>query len=79
MGGQGVVICYKEIAMTAFLHFYKILHGTEIISKVQVAGRPDSTYYDFHIRVDVFQHRAKLMRVLLSAQAASGGKISKLW
>jgi hypothetical protein len=43
-----MIIGNKEIAIIGLLHFYKILHGPEIIPEVKVARRPDSAYNCLH-------------------------------
>jgi hypothetical protein len=48
MRGERVVIGNKKKASVLMLHFDEILHGTKIISKMQISGGANAADYCFH-------------------------------
>ena len=48
MCGQAVPVGNEVHAVIFVLHLHEAFHRSEIVAKVQVARRPDSTYYFFH-------------------------------
>jgi hypothetical protein len=55
MGGKGVIVGNKKVAMMLMLHLDEVPEGPDIIAQVKVSGRPDAADNCFHgAKVNIF-------------------------
>ena len=63
MRGQRMPIRNKEKAIILLLHLQETLHGSEIVTQMQVACGPDATHYSLHSFV-------RFVKILIAAKIA---------